>query len=93
MDVIAQGDLAITNGNRHTTFSFQIPATRNIEFDKWDQGKEIQDAIEENDRRWIRKLHDAGIANEKIAQVANKAVDEVGKIINRQRQNEKAHTV
>jgi IS30 family transposase len=49
-------------------------------------------SIEEKDRRWIRKLHDAGVANEKIAQVANKSVDEVGKIINRQRQNEKAHT-
>jgi hypothetical protein len=32
MDVISKGDLAITNGNEHTTFSFQMPATRNIDF-------------------------------------------------------------
>jgi hypothetical protein len=32
MDVISKGDLAITNGNGHTTFSFQTPPTRNIDF-------------------------------------------------------------
>jgi hypothetical protein len=34
MDVIAKGDLAITNGNQHTTFSFQTPATRSIDLGK-----------------------------------------------------------
>lgn len=34
MDVISQGDLTVTNGNGKTTFSFQIPATRNIDFEK-----------------------------------------------------------
>jgi predicted aspartyl protease len=32
MDVISKGDMALTNGNQKTTFSFQIPATRNIDF-------------------------------------------------------------
>jgi predicted aspartyl protease len=34
MDVISKGDMALTNGNGHTTFSFQTPATRNIDFGK-----------------------------------------------------------
>jgi predicted aspartyl protease len=34
MDVISKGDMAVTNGNEHTTFSFQMPPTRNIDFGK-----------------------------------------------------------
>jgi predicted aspartyl protease len=54
MDVIAQGDLAITNGNRHTTFSFQIPATRNIEFDK--EQTNSQDTDDQYDLYVRRKI-------------------------------------
>jgi hypothetical protein len=95
MDVIAQGDLAITNGNRHTTFSFQLPATRNIDFEnqQMDCINDIHDAVKENDTRWILKLHDIGVHTEQIARAANKSVDEVGNIINRQRHNEKVRTV
>jgi hypothetical protein len=32
MDLITKGDLAVTNGNQKTTFSFQIPANRTIDF-------------------------------------------------------------
>jgi uncharacterized protein YchJ len=34
MDVIAQGDLAVTNFNGHTTFSFRMPSMDEIDFVK-----------------------------------------------------------
>jgi predicted aspartyl protease len=35
MDIISIGDLALTNGNGKTTFSFEIPAKRNLDFNKF----------------------------------------------------------
>jgi len=34
MDVICRGDFAISNSNNETTFTFQIPATHKIDFEK-----------------------------------------------------------
>ena len=34
MDVICKGDFAISNSNGETTFTFQIPATHKIDFEK-----------------------------------------------------------
>lgn len=34
MDVIQNGDLAVTNANETTTFSFRIPSRKEIDFEK-----------------------------------------------------------
>lgn len=34
MDIITQGDFAITHSDGNTTFSFQIPSVKNIDFEK-----------------------------------------------------------
>jgi hypothetical protein len=75
MDVITQGDLAITNGNRKTTFSFQIPATRNIEFDK-EQYTSIQDAVNDINQQWIQILQELGVNKNLITQATTKVTNQ-----------------